>query len=102
MDKPEPIFVDGLFFDLPRENAPEFVKGSVSIQMDKLVAWAEQQKEHKSERGWLRVDLKKSQQGKYYFQLDTWKPKTVQSEDDKVAAAQEEYNQEHPKTDSPF
>ncbi len=33
------VFVDGLFFNLPRENSPEFVKGNLNIDMKKFIEW---------------------------------------------------------------
>lgn len=70
------VFVDGLRFERPREGSPEFVKGRVGIEVEKLVAWLEA---HKGEanKGWLNADLLQSKDGqKLYFQLNTWKPST--------------------------
>ncbi len=64
-------FVDGVIFKLPRDNAPDFVKGSVSINMRQLIDFA---KVHHKD-GWLNLDLKVSKNGKAYAELDTWEPK---------------------------
>lgn len=80
----EPIFVDGLMFQAPREGAPDFVKGSILVKVETFVEWIKQQDEHKSEKGWLNIDMKKSKKGGLYFQLNTWKP-TPKSEGDDIA-----------------
>lgn len=64
------IFADGVFFKKPREGAPGFVKGSVSIKLQDFKPFAEK---HAND-GWINLDLKESQGGKLYFQLNTWKP----------------------------
>lgn len=62
---------DGFFFDKPREGAPDFVKGKLSIQAEKAVAFLN---EHKNEKGYVNLDLLKSKEGKLYFTLNEWKP----------------------------
>ena len=32
-------FPDGIIFKLPRENAPDFVKGSLSLKRADLIKW---------------------------------------------------------------
>jgi len=65
------IFADGFRFEKPKEGKPEFVKGRMSIQADKAIAFIEA---HKNEKGWLNLDLLKSKEkGTLYFQLNTWK-----------------------------
>lgn len=76
------VFVDGVIFKLPRDNAPEFVKGSISIKMKDLIAFA---KEHHKD-GWLNVDLLVGRSGKPYTALNTWEPK---KEEAKVPAVEE-------------
>ncbi len=68
----EPIFPKGLIFKKPRYNAPEFVKGSISIKRLELIDWLNTFQDE-----WLNLDLKESKQGKYYSQLNTFKLKTT-------------------------
>ncbi len=68
MEKKEKIFVDGLIFKKPREGAPDFVKGSISIKVDELVAFLGKHQKN----GWVNADLKMSQKGSLYFELNTW------------------------------
>ena len=62
-------FIKGLFYKLPHANAPEFVKGKLSIKSKELIDFINEQNSE-----WINVDLKISRDGKPYAQLDTWKP----------------------------
>lgn len=62
-------FVDGLIVKAPHERAPDFVKGSISIQPEKLAAWLAQ---HQGEE-WVNVDVKESRGGKWYASVNTYK-----------------------------
>ncbi len=66
----EAIFVDGMIFKLPHPNAPEFVKGSLSLKIEDLTKFMT---EHNN-NGWVNIDLKVSRGGKGYAALNTWKP----------------------------
>jgi hypothetical protein len=66
----EKIFTEGLIFKMPRENAPAFVKGSLSIKVEDFAKFM--QKHQKN--GWLNIDLKVSQGAKAYAELNTWQP----------------------------
>ncbi len=68
-------FADGLFFSR-NNNAPDFVVGSLGIQVEKAVAWIGQQKQ--KENGFINVDIKKSREGKYYLELNDFEPKRGQ------------------------
>jgi hypothetical protein len=81
MDKPEKIFADGLVFKAPRENAPEFVKGSLSFKVEEFKKFLDA---HVSNAGWVNVDIKLSQGGKLYCELNTYKPEKPDSLQDEV------------------
>lgn len=71
------VFGQGLMFRRPREGAPDFIKGSLSINIKDFIEFAKTQRSagNISEKGWLNLDLKESIDGtKLYFQVDTWKP----------------------------
>lgn len=82
--------VRGLYFDKPHEKQPDFVRGNLSFNVEKLQKFVEDNKKVISEKGWMKVQLLKSKEGSeipYYFQLDTdtsWKsggePKVKQEE----------------------
>ena len=67
MENNQKKFADGFFFNR-NANAPDFVIGSVGIQVEKAVAWIQQQKQ--KENGFINIDIKKSQNGKYYMELN--------------------------------
>ena len=65
------IFTNGLIFKLPREKAPEYVKGSLAFKVEEFIKWLQ---ENVDDRGWVNVDLKVSRNGKPYAEKNTWKP----------------------------
>jgi len=67
MDK---IFADGFIFKRS-ENAPDFVIGSLSIKVEDATAFL---KKH-DKNGWVNLQIKNSQGGKPYMELDTFEPK---------------------------
>jgi|DEB0MinimDraft_6_1074348.scaffolds.fasta_scaffold12161_8 cytochrome c-type biogenesis protein CcmE len=72
------VFVDGLNVFQPNENAPDWIKADMVINPTQLVKWLEQNDQHLREgkRGLeLRLQIKKSAQGKLYASVDTFKPK---------------------------
>lgn len=71
----KPIFADGMTFKEPHERAPAFVKGSISIKVDKFVAFLNA---HANEKGWVTLDMKESKSLVTYFQLNTWKPEKTE------------------------
>jgi hypothetical protein len=70
------IFADGLIYKAPRENAPEFVKGSLSFKVDEFIKFLEA---NNTNGGWVNVDIKLSQGGKLYCELNTYKPEKTDS-----------------------
>ena len=73
-EQTEKVFADGIIFKLPRDGAPDFVKGSLSFKTEEAVKWLQDN----TTNGWVNVDLKLSQGGKAYAELNTWKPKTAE------------------------
>lgn len=67
----EKVFTEGLIFKLPRDGAPDFVKGSLSVKVDEFKSFLDQ---HVS-NGWVNIDLLLGKSGKPYGALNTWKPK---------------------------
>lgn len=62
-------FVDGLSFKPPRDNAPEFVKGTGSINRQRMIEFLQSKQED-----WVNFDILTSQKGGWYAQVNTWKP----------------------------
>ena len=63
-------FVDGLMAKKPNEKAPDFVKCALSIKRTDLIAWLTGQTDD-----WINVQVKESKGGKWYAEVDTWKPR---------------------------
>lgn len=66
----ETIFSKGFIFKRPSENAPDFVKGKMSVKVSEAIEFL---KEHQN-NDWVNMDLLVSKDGtKLYFKLDTFK-----------------------------
>jgi len=78
-------FPDGLIFKPPRDNAPEYVKGRLSIKRDDFIKWLSNKADD-----WVNLDMLVGKTGNYYTSVDNWKPdpsrqtKTVQDMPDDV------------------
>lgn len=64
------IFTEGIWFQ-KRDNAPSYVIGSLSIKVPDLIPFLNR---HQNNAGYVNVDIKMGQSGKYYIELNTWKP----------------------------
>jgi hypothetical protein len=62
-------FPNGLFAKAPHENAPDFVKCKISIKRADFGNWLRGKQDE-----WINLDVKVSQDGKWYAEVDTWKP----------------------------
>jgi len=72
MDKKETVFATGFFFEKKRDNAPEFVKGGISIKVAEAI---ELLKKYQNNAGYVRLDMLKSKEkGNIYFTVNTWQP----------------------------
>lgn len=64
------VFADGFSFK-KGENAPQWVIGRQSIKVDEAIAFLQANEK----KGWVNIDIKQSQKGTYYCELDTWEAK---------------------------
>lgn len=72
-EKKETVFASGFYFDKPREGAPDFVKGRLSIKVEDALTFLET---YKNSKGYVNLDLLKSKDGsKLYLTLNRWEPK---------------------------
>lgn len=62
-------FIDGLLVKAPRDGAPEYIIGSLSLKREELIAWLQLQSGE-----WINADIKVSQGGKWYAAVNEWKP----------------------------
>jgi len=65
----EKIFANG-FIAKRRDNAPDFVLCDLSVNVESA---RETFKNH-TKNGWLNLQVKRSQGGKIYVEVDTWEP----------------------------
>ena len=66
----EKTFAKGFSFKR-NDNAPDFVVGKLSLKADEAIQFI---KENEF-KGWVNLDVKKSKDGKYYIELDTFNQK---------------------------
>ena len=64
------VFADGFYFKEPHKNAPEFVKGSLSIKLEDAIPFLTK---YRVEGEWLNLSIKESKAGKIYIAVDDWK-----------------------------
>ena len=67
-------FPQGIIAKLPHENAPDFVKFSLSLNKPSLMQWLNTKNEE-----WINLQAKISREGKFYLEVDNWKPRSQQS-----------------------
>lgn len=68
-------FIDGFWANKPHENAPDFIKTGISIDLARFFEWAKQWKKDSPDEKYLKITVKESQKGDFYAEEDTWKPK---------------------------
>lgn len=81
-------FVNGLIFKMPRDNAPEFVKGSLSIRTEEMITFLQSKNTE-----WINIDLKVSKAGKAYAQVNTFVPESKQDSAIRQSAPPQGLNQ---------
>ena len=69
--------VKGIYLKTPHENAPDWVKRKVSINVDQLIEYLQ---ENRNEAGYVNCDLKEAKSTHWYLELDTWQPDNQRSE----------------------
>lgn len=62
-------FINGLMVKAPHERAPDFVKATISIKREELIAWLQGKNDE-----WINLQVKESRGGKWYAAVDDWKP----------------------------
>ena len=87
----------GFFFDKPREGAPEFVRGRLSIQVEVATKMLQ---EKVNDKGYVNLDLLRSKDGKkLYLTVNDWKPEPKAddpAEIERKKALQEEIDKRTP------
>ena len=78
-DQKERVFAPAMNWSQPNDGAPDFVKAKLGIKTDEFITFL---KENAKPSGWINFEMKQAQDGRYYFELDTWEPKKQDNADD--------------------
>ena len=84
----EKEFIKGAFLNAPRENAPTFVKGSISIKVEQFVEYL---KEKQNQSGYVNIDLLETREGKLYMKLNDYQTKKFDSETQRIASENSDF-----------
>jgi hypothetical protein len=74
-------FPAGFIWKKPADNAPDFVKGKISIKVSEFKNWLDENVNN----DWVNLDVLKSKEGKIYAKKNDWKP---EKKDDDVISAE--------------
>ena len=77
----------GIYFNRPRENAPEFVLGSISIKKQEFLEWLDQKETN--EKGYVNLDVLNGKEEKPYLAVNDYKPKGIPTIDDEERTGME-------------
>ena len=89
-------FPNGIMFKERNIKAPEYVLGFISIKRTELLSWLSTETDD-----WINLGVNRSQNGKVYLYVDTWKPSAQQDKHDSQQANQPAANINH-SDDLPF
>lgn len=73
----EKVFAKGLYGKQPRENAPDFVVGSVSVKVEDFIPFLHA---NVNEKGYVNIDLLKGKEGKLNCVLNEYGLKKKEEE----------------------
>src|SRR4051794_16002397 len=94
----EKKFIDGLSYKYPREGAPDFVKGSLSIKVNDFATWFATWRDANPDEAWINIDLLEGRSGKPYCALNEYK-KSGMTERPAALQTQEAGSFAHPDID---
>ncbi len=73
----EQQYPKGIYFNIPRENAPDFVIGSIALNLAGIDR--DQLNAKKNEKWYVYLDVKRGKDGKPYVSFNTYKPEGKKS-----------------------
>ena len=82
MSNTDTDLVNGFFAKEPHQNAPDFVKGKLSIKLADFAQYLRALKAAEPDVEWLNLDLKVSKGGKLYVSRDKWEPDSTKAHHD--------------------
>lgn len=83
-EKQDIEFIDGLIVKEPRDGAPDFIKASISMRREALIAWLQSR-----DGDWINADVKVAKSGKWYCAVDSWKPAQKRDNNEQAPMRQE-------------
>ena len=66
--------INGLYPKPKHQNAPDFVIGKLSINVQQFREWMQGWLKENPGEEWINIDMKTSKAGKGYAAIDDWKP----------------------------
>lgn len=67
------LMAAGLYYNEPRQGAPDYVLGSLSVHRERFIAWIN--RHEIDEKGYIKIDvLRAKSSGKVYCKINDWKP----------------------------
>jgi len=72
-------YAEGIYYNLPRKGAPEYVIGSVSFKKEQFLTWLTAQKENQA--GYVNVDVLQGKEKPYCKLNEYQKPTNVKYEE---------------------
>ncbi len=67
-------FVDGVYFNEPHKNAPDWVIGKLVVNGEKFVPWLRANFKEADDKGYITLKINMSKAGNPYVALDDFKP----------------------------
>lgn len=92
------VYPDGIFWNQPRDGAPDFVIGNLNIPDKKVfIQWLQSQSTDR-----ISIDVNFGRSGKPYTQLNTFEPKSQASENIPAPTPSPDTIEGFPEDDIPF
>lgn len=78
-DNKDRVYAPAMNWAQPNAEAPDFIKAKVGIKIDEFIEFLQA---NAKKSGWINFEMKESQDGRYYWELDTWEPKPQGNEEE--------------------
>lgn len=82
------IELQGIYLNKRKENAPSWIKGSVSIKVEKFIEFM---KTYQNNSGYINLDLKESKAGDLYLAFNDYQPKSFSTETERIASQNSDF-----------
>jgi hypothetical protein len=78
-------FPKGIMIRKPKDNAPDFIRGQISLKLDEAIPYLQSKA---SFNNWLNIDIKISKQGSMYLAVNNYKKQSGYPSGDNSGASQ--------------